>query len=58
MIPATYRSVVVSVDANEVVLQDLHLSVYPGVNESASEHLQLRMGRRNGDRCNQTAEQE
>ena len=55
---ATHCSVVVLVDANEVILQDLHLSAYPGVDESASEHLQLHGILCSDDRCNQTADED
>ena len=54
----SHRSVVALVDANEVILQDLHLSAYPGVNESALEHFQLHRSLCSGSRCNQTADED
>ena len=56
----THPSVVALVHTKKVILQDLHPSGYPGVYESASEHLQLRrsIGLCSGNRCSQTADQD
>ena len=54
---ATHPSKVVLVDANEVVLQHLHLSAHPRVDERTPKHFQLG-GLCSGSGHNQTGTQE